>query len=205
MKFRNIGLLAGISATTLALAGGAYAAQGRGMHPKIDTNGDGVITRAEAEAGATAMFARLDVNKDGKLDKSDRELHMQHMKTRMFERLDANSDGQISKAEFMADSGPADASRGAGMDGTAKDGYPHGREGGHGGFGHAGMMMRMAKMADTNHDGAITQAEFTATALRYFDAADVNHDGKVTKEERQAAREKMRAEWKQTGTRKTQG
>ena len=47
----------------------------------------------------------------------------------------------------------------------------------------------MLKMADTNNDGAISQAEFTAAALKHFDQMDANHDGKVTQDERQAARE----------------
>ena len=56
-----------------------------------------------------------------------------------------------------------------------------------------------SSLADTNKDGAISQAEFTAGALQRFDRTDANHDGTVTKEERQAARkamrEEMRARW----------
>jgi hypothetical protein len=34
--------------------------------------------------------------------------------------------------------------------------------------------------ADTNHDGALTMAEFEADAVRQFNAMDLRHDGKVT-------------------------
>jgi len=50
-------------------------------------------------------------------------------------------------------------------------------------------MMAMARDADTNKDGAISQAEFMAAAMKRFDAEDTNHDGKITKEERAAAHE----------------
>jgi len=49
--------------------------------------------------------------------------------------------------------------------------------------------------ADTNNDGAISQAEFTAGALTMFDAADADRDGTLTQAERQAAREAMKAKW----------
>jgi Ca2+-binding EF-hand superfamily protein len=64
--------------------------------------------------------------------------------------------------------------------------------------------MRMARMADTNSDGAITTAEFTAAALQRFDAMDTNKDGQVTPEERQAAREQMRAKWQQMRAQRSQ-
>jgi hypothetical protein len=51
----------------------------------------------------------------------------------------------------------------------------------------------MAAMADTNHDGQITRAEFDAAAKARFDKADANHDGQLTRAERRAAWEAMRA------------
>ena len=58
-----------------------------------------------------------------------------------------------------------------------------------------GPMMGFGK-ADADGDRSVTQAEFVAAALQRFDAMDTNKDGKVTPEERRAAHEKMRAEWK---------
>lgn len=50
--------------------------------------------------------------------------------------------------------------------------------------------------ADANGDGVITRAETIAEAQARFDAMDTNKDGKVTPEERDAAREAMRAQWR---------
>ncbi|MEH3159168.1 MAG: hypothetical protein PGN08_09710 [Sphingomonas taxi] len=50
--------------------------------------------------------------------------------------------------------------------------------------------------ADANGDGIITRAEMITDAQARFDAMDTNKDGKVTPEERDAAREAMRAQWR---------
>jgi hypothetical protein len=193
-------IVLGLSLATLVAAGGAYAAQEQ-SRPKLDANGDGTITRAEAQAGAAAMFVRMDLNHDGKLDHADRELYRQTMKTRLFERLDSDRSGQVSKAEFLADKGPGEHGGGPDDDGPDGDG-PGDAPGGHGPGKGAGMhpgamrmgggMMAMAKLADTNHDGAISQAEFTAAAMQRFEAMDTNKDGQVTREEREAARAPMK-------------
>src|SRR3546814_19256140 len=65
-----------------------------------DADGNGVLTRAEAQAHATEKFAKMDANGDGKLDQSDREAKRAEMHAKMFERLDADKDGSISKAEW---------------------------------------------------------------------------------------------------------
>src|SRR6218665_3798547 len=65
MKKLTRNVLLGMSLTMTAFAGSAYAAQGG--------QNDGVTTRADVEARSAAMFARMDVNKDGKIDKADRE------------------------------------------------------------------------------------------------------------------------------------
>lgn len=224
MKKAMIGLTAGTM-----LVGGVAIAQNATERPapeqrgpKMDADGDGVITRAEAQASAAAMFARMDVNKDGKIDSADREARQQQRREEMFARLDTDKDGSISKAEFMADKGPR-GMRGPGMegpdgppppgapgmDGPEMDGPPPpppadgqpGKRGPHGGkhhrgMGHGGPRGGMMMMGDANKDGAITQAEFTAAAMKHFDMMDANKDGKVTTEERKAAHQKMKAEWK---------
>ena len=67
-----------------------------------DANGDGIITRAEAQAHAGQMFDRLDANHDGKLDQADREARKAEFKAKIFAAIDTNNDGSISQAEFMA-------------------------------------------------------------------------------------------------------
>jgi Ca2+-binding EF-hand superfamily protein len=39
-------------------------------------------------------------------------------------------------------------------------------------------------MLDTDHDGAVSRAEFTAMQDRNFDRMDANHDGQLTGDER---------------------
>jgi len=182
-----------MSLIALAGAGTAFAAQGQ-VKPGMDQDGNGVITRAEAQSRATALFARMDVNHDGKIDQADRALRRETMKTHMFERLDTDGNGQISKAEFMADRAPGKGASGrkdAANEG-GRMGHGHGRRG-----GHKGGMMGMARLADANGDGAITQTEFTSAALTRFDAMDTNKDGQVTQAERQAYRAQMKTQRQQ--------
>jgi hypothetical protein len=67
----------------------------------LDTNSDGAITRAEAEAGRVAVFARLDADGNGSLSEAERQ-NMRGPLSRGLANADANGDGQISRAEFMA-------------------------------------------------------------------------------------------------------
>ena len=155
-------------------------------------DGNAVQTRADAQARATQMFAKMDANKDGKLDATDRAAQRAERQAKRFASLDADGNGSISKAEWDkhgADRAAKRAERGEKRTeaGEAGDGKRHhGMRGGHGKRGgHHGMMM---SKADTDGDKAISQAEFQTAALARFDAADANKDGQVTAEERQAQR-----------------
>lgn len=176
----------GLSLIALTIGGAAWAAQDTPAGPR--GGADRTTTRAEAQAMAAQMFARMDKNSDGKLDEADRAAH----KAEMFTRLDTNKDGSISRDEFAA---ARERRAGAGgpdgqPDGERRMGRRHGG-GGHGegrGEGRGGMRGMMGKMADANKDGAITQAEFTASAMTHFERLDANKDGQITPEERRAAR-----------------
>lgn len=61
-------------------------------------------------------------------------------------------------------------------------------KGGHGG--------KLFEMADTDKDGAISQAEFRAGAEARFNKMDIDGDGVLTKEEVKAAHEKAREAFK---------
>ncbi|MBL0914333.1 MAG: hypothetical protein IBJ13_02090 [Sphingopyxis sp.] len=169
------------------------AAPGAGS--KGDADGNGTLTRTEAQAHAAEMFARMDANKDGKLDATDRAAKRSEMHAKAFERFDANKDGNISKAEWDQAAADRAAKRGekradAGEGKRGMRGH-HGKRG-----GHHGMMMGRA---DTDGDKVISQAEFQTAALARFDAADANKDGQVTAAERQAQRETRKAkagEWR---------
>ncbi len=164
---------------------------------KGDTDGNGVLTRAEAQANAAQMFAKMDTNKDGKVDGTDRAAQRAAMQAKRFASLDADGDGSISKAEWDKHSADRAAKRFERGDkragaGDADEGKRHGMRGGHHGKrgGLHGMMMGKA---DGNGDKAISQAEFQTAMLARFDAADANKDGQVTAEERQAQRGAWRA------------
>ncbi len=86
-----------------------------------DTDGDGIVTRAEALAQADAMFARMDADKDGTVTAEERQAamaargsrrpggeggltatRMREMAGRRFDRMDANGDGKLDAAELDA-------------------------------------------------------------------------------------------------------
>ncbi|WP_052071708.1 EF-hand domain-containing protein [Sphingopyxis sp. MWB1] len=171
------------------MAAPAFAAPGD-KRPSADADGNGVITRAEADAAATQRFQRLDVNGDGKLDATDREARRAEMQKKRFERLDANKDGQVSQAEWDQHAAARDAKR-AGSD-KAGAGERKGKRGHFGKRGGHRMAAAMMMKADTNGDKAISLAEFRAAAMARFDQMDANKDGQVTAEEREAARSAMR-------------
>ena len=195
----------GLSLLALGLAGSAFAAET--MQPG-DPLGDKTMTKAEFMAKGADMFAKMDANRDGKLDTADRA----GRQGAKFDQLDTNKDGNVSRDEFIAaharggmhDAGKMDA---GGMDhggmdaggmnhGNMAGGGKHGgRHGKAGGMGHAGGRggMMMLKMADTNGDNAVSKDEFAAAQAKHFDLIDTNRDGQVTKAERQAAHQKMRA------------
>jgi EF-hand domain pair len=175
-------IFVGLSAAALSLGGAAYAHNHMGGMMG-DADGNGAISRAEAQTHAAALFARMDANKDSALTEADREARRTEHRTAMFTTLDTDKNGQVSRDEFVA-------FRHEGM--HAKGMHREGKPGHHKGkHDHGGGMM--AKMADTNSDGRITQAEFTAAALAHFDKADADKDGQVSAAERKAMHEQMRA------------
>ncbi|MEJ2408011.1 MAG: EF-hand domain-containing protein [Novosphingobium sp.] len=198
-------LTLGLSAAALSIGGFAYAQPGPSAKPFMDANKDGVINRAEAQKSAEAMFTRLDVNKDGKIDQADFAARQAQRRSDKFAKIDTNNDGSISKEEFMAAKRGGPGRKGPNMNGPGMDGPDMGNPGmnapgwsGKGKRGHHGKRgqgMMMLKMADTNNDGAVSKAEFMAAANKHFDMMDADKDGKVTKEERRAAWQSMRAQW----------
>ena len=134
----------------------------------LDTDKDGRISRTEANAGNAgfaARFTEMDANKDGYLDRSDRELRMTRERAAFFGGADANKDGKLSRDEFVVEQGARGAER---------------RE-------------QFAKRAETagkppKARQAPTDAEQLQRAGAAFDRMDANKDGTVTKAEFDAAK-----------------
>ncbi len=180
---KKFAMVLSIGALVISGAALAEATTKRGA----DANGDGLITRAEAQAKAEQRFTEMDANKDGKLDTADRDA----MRAAHFNMMDTNKDGQISRAEFdaMGQMHPGMPGGMGGPDMRGRGGHRMGMRGmGQGGMG-SGMMMRRA---DANGDSAVSKSEFVASRLAWFDRTDTNHDGSISAEERQAARAVMR-------------
>jgi Ca2+-binding EF-hand superfamily protein len=172
----------GLSAAVLIFAGTAAAQPMAPPQPE---------TRAEAQTRAGALFDKMDLNHDGKLDQADRAVRTNEM----FDRIDTNHDGMISRDEFAAthehEMGP-----GHDMADKAPGGWHHGGEHmGHWGYDHREMdvlVMMILHRADPGHTGTVTRDAFIGAALSLFDQADTNHDGILTPEEHHAGAEAVR-------------
>jgi Ca2+-binding EF-hand superfamily protein len=81
--------------------GGTGAMHGRMQ--AADTDGDGRISRAEAQAaqaGGSERFERMDFNKDGYLDHADAQARAGQRRAECFAKADADRNNQLSRAEF---------------------------------------------------------------------------------------------------------
>jgi len=147
---------------------------------QMDTNHDGFLTKAEADAAAQAFWGK---HAERRADRGEQT----------FERIDSNRDGAITRAEW--DSAQAQRQQRMAASDHDGDGRPD-----RAGFGHRGMGGfggHMFEMADANHDGRVTLQEAQAAALQHFDVVDANHDGRITPEERMQMHQRMRSERKQ--------
>ncbi|GMN13420.1 EF-hand domain-containing protein [Altererythrobacter sp. MTPC7] len=179
----------GLASASLLVGGVAIAQQGPGDRAPM--------TRDQMVQKTTERFAKMDVNGDGQISTADREARM----AQRFAEADANGDGALTQEEMASarearraertEQREARAAAGGGEErmGRRGGGKHHGKRGGRGGFGKA-----MMERADTDGNGAISQAEFQAAVLARFDQADANGDGTVTSDEHRAAREAMRAQ-----------
>jgi len=75
---------------------------------KIDTNGDGVISRAEYQAWVDGRFEKLDTNGDGSVDANEiasspaTAAHVEKRAEGFVKRFDPSGDGKVTKADFEA-------------------------------------------------------------------------------------------------------
>lgn len=180
------------AAAAAMIAAPAIAQQARGGLDR----GQGV-TRAQVEAQVRDSFARVDSNRDGVVTKAEaqsfrgairaeRRERREDRREERFAKLDTNRDGSISRAEFFVQRERGDRAERRGNRAERRADRLE-RRGQRGGFA-ARLGGRMFERLDTNRDSRISLAEATNARLAAFDRADANRDGRVTREERRAVR-----------------
>lgn len=141
---RGLGVL-----SSEAGVGGMHPGRGMrflGMLAQADANRDGVVTLDEALAMADRHFTRLDRNRDGVVDRADREALQKETldyRVRRFMHRFGASDGRITREQFAAKAGERFAMMDSDGDGVLRRdearGHRHGRwhrdRGPHGGAG----------------------------------------------------------------------
>ena len=199
-------------AAALLFAGTAWAQDGRAQS-RVDRDGDRRVSLAEMQTRAAERFARMDVDRDGRLTREERRAGREAMRAEraalrqsrsgerggrraaMLARLDANRDGQLSLAEAP----PRLAQRFAQLDAdrngrltTAELQAGRSQARGHG-RGRDGQGRGLDRVRpDANGDGVITLAETQARVSALFAKVDADRDGFLTRDERRARRQERR-------------
>ena len=174
----------------------------RAEFQNLDTNRDGFVERAEAEALVHAEFNNYDTDRDNKVTEPEVRLIIQRamqreaaerqqaearrrqgmmalnefmdMQLRQGDELDKNKDTKISGAEYVILAGPADGPQ-------AKNLLPFDMR--------KKIAMRKFAEIDTNKDGQIDRVELTGYALKQFEEMDLNKDRFISEEEFKKAQE----------------
>lgn len=162
----------------------AGAGPGAGADPlrRMDLDGNGEVTRDEAQRWRDQQFDRLDANSDGRLTPDE---GMPGQGPRGLGALDKDGDGAISSDEFSGDASLVDRHDTDG-DGRLRPGdLP------------AGPTPERAKerfdRLDANHDGVVTREEVVDSRRQLFKTLDTNGDGRLDAAEiakAQAARQR---------------
>ncbi|WP_419722938.1 hypothetical protein [Sphingobium aquiterrae] len=162
-----------------------------------DSDGDGKVTRAEMTAWLDRDFAARDPDGDGLIP----------VRALMHISPDSGGGGDrpAGQQQGRGRRGPGGGQGGdfGGGGGFGGEGFGGGHRGaggpssgeGRGRAGQGGMAQRgpamqpvappngMPRYEDSNDDGMIDHAEFSAAALALFDDRDANHDGVLTRDE----------------------
>ena len=174
----------------------------RAEFQNLDTNRDGFVERAEAEALVHAEFNQYDTDRDNKITEPEVRLIVQRsmqreagerqqlearrrqgmvslnefidMQMRNADQLDKNNDGKVSQQEYLALAGPADGPQ-------AKNLLPFDLR--------KQIALRKFAEIDTNKDGQLDRVELTGYAVKHFLDIDVNKDRFLSEEEFKKAQE----------------
>lgn len=132
-------------------------------------------TKASIEKDAKQVFARIDTNGDGKVERAEADkayavivanetARRAKFEAESFAKLDTNKDGSISRQEFSAAVAPLKAGKEAWFDAN-----------------------------DIDRNGRVELNEATARALRNFELVDADKNGTLSDEEMRAARGRLAA------------
>ncbi len=165
---------------------------------KMDTDGDGKVSKAEA-GDRWERMGKLDKNGDMAIDESEIPKMgagggpNKEMMAQMIAKMDTNSDGKITEAEAgerWERMGKLDKDGDGAVSGEElKAGRPGGPgAGGPGGGPDKARGAEMFSKADKDGDGKLSESEVPAEAWARLSKADANKDGAVTKEELAANR-----------------
>jgi Ca2+-binding EF-hand superfamily protein len=196
-----------ISVVAVAMLSIPVFAAHHGGHHDNDMQPAGPTTRVDVENRVKTDFAAVDTNKDGFIVAAEAEAarakRRAEKRDQHFAGMDSNNDGSISRAEFDAehqeDSAVTEGKRGGNWRGGGRHGADGHGAGHHGGGDKMGGLTNgwMFKRADANADGKVSLVEAMTRPLARFDSADVDKDGTLTVEERKTAREAMRGKWRE--------
>ncbi len=168
----------------------------------LDTNRNGLVERAEAEAVVHSEFNQYDTDRDNKVTEPEVRLIVQRsmaqgaaerrqaearrrqdmlaindfmvMELEGADKLDTNNDGRLSQQEFLVAAGPADGPQAQGL-----PPYDVRRQ----------LAMRKFQEIDTNKDGQLDRVELTSYAVKKFLEMDINKDRFLTKDEVKTAQD----------------
>jgi hypothetical protein len=157
-----------LSAALALAAGGAAATPGANFLAQWDADGDGAVTRAEADDRRIAIFESFDADADGALSAAELALMAEH-RAQMAEDGHGPGQGEGQGRRWQQ----------AMRDGQGR-GMAHGQGqgarmagAGHGAGGIIGLL-------DDDGDGAIQRAEFLAATDAWFSRRDRTGDGVIT-------------------------
>lgn len=119
MRKFGIGVIAACVALSLSAPAAMAKPGGKGKHfEKMDTNGDGVVSREEFDAKHDEMFSKMDANGDGNVTKEEmkaahkarmeehKKKRAEHMK-KHFGEMDKDKDGSLVFDEMKDHKGQA--------------------------------------------------------------------------------------------------
>lgn len=173
---------------TAAAQNGGWSASERAQFDqqfaRFDSNGDGLISRAEFPADPT-LFNRLDLNRDGAITRAEvaQALPDRAALERQAQAYDRNGDGIITRDEFPGDAAAFDRLD-RNRDGVLSEADRQGRGKGKGkanGNANGNAQMRFRGM-DRNGDGVISRDEWRGND-QSFRNHDRNGDGVLSGDE----------------------